>query len=679
EAPPPRPADRPDPLPQGAVARMGTHRFRHPGWPRSLQYGLGGQVLVSVGRGPAVVWDARTGEARRTIGVPRPDEAEVGQTIVEAGRVLADGRSLLLYGNEVVQRHAYTNRGFVWDLERDAEARAFRFGVHKDRRMFGAPGAFAADGSAVAEAEPGFGDDPGTVWLWGEGGKPTGRLAGATTGAGNMWGGDSFALSPDGKLLYVIRPDHSVAVWDVAGEKPVRTFGGGLPVPSAFAVSPDGQHLAIFAAAPREKGRPAPRQPEAVRVWDPAAGKLVTAFEWEKPAADDAWMLHVGFLPDGSVWAAADAGAVFTFRQWDRATGQQVRDWTARLVGRTAQVAVSPDGGRVAVAIHTGLIRVFDAATGRVVSPDNGHQAEVTAVRFTPDGKRLVTVSDDGTARTWDAATGAELRRIDRVGLYPGLSADAGTVFAPDRPKWEAAGRRGLVARDTATGRELWRAEGLFAAFPAPDGRTAVAFERGAAEATLIDLATGRVIRPIPVKGTPLTIGPGGRMAVYAEKNAVSLWDLTTGRRDTGWDAQDAGLLRSATSPGLDRDPDDRIEAAALSPDGKRLAVVVARGSPVQNHEHGCVYVCAATTGEVVWRAKSDFSLGRSAAFSPDGAWVAVAGDRVRVFDAATGGERPGFDGHRGAVQVVAFSPDGTRLATGGADGTAVVWEVPRR
>src|SRR5262249_13976841 len=70
---------------------------------------------------------------------------------------------------------------------------------------------------------------------------------------------------------------------------------------------------------------------------------------------------------------------------------------------------------------------------------------------------------------------------------------------------------------------------------------------------------------------------------------------------------------------------------------------------------------------------------------SPDGKTLAVRGTRtvardvvheVKLLDAVTGQERAVLGGHKGAIQAVAFAPDGKRLVTGGSDGTLRVWDA---
>lgn len=68
-------------------------------------------------------------------------------------------------------------------------------------------------------------------------------------------------------------------------------------------------------------------------------------------------------------------------------------------------------------------------------------------------------------------------------------------------------------------------------------------------------------------------------------------------------------------------------------------------------------------------------------AFSPDSRWLAAGTGRpeVEIWDAVTGRLRDSWGGNGSAVTVVAFSPDGSRLATGSRDGIAKVWGMSGR
>ena len=67
-------------------------------------------------------------------------------------------------------------------------------------------------------------------------------------------------------------------------------------------------------------------------------------------------------------------------------------------------------------------------------------------------------------------------------------------------------------------------------------------------------------------------------------------------------------------------------------------------------------------------------------AFSRDGrilAWSGRGDGLVSLHDAKTGAEVARLVGHGGLVRGIAFAPDGRALATGGADRTIKLWDMP--
>jgi WD40 repeat protein len=103
-------------------------------------------------------------------------------------------------------------------------------------------------------------------------------------------------------------------------------------------------------------------------------------------------------------------------------------------------VLFSPDGARIASGGADKSIKLWDAASGRLLRTFDGHSDTVGSVAFSPDGTRIASGSDDHTIRLWDAASG------NLLFTFEGHSSFVQSVaFSPDGTRiasgcWEALG-----------------------------------------------------------------------------------------------------------------------------------------------------------------------------------------------------------------------------------------------
>ncbi len=254
------------------------------------------------------------------------------------------------------------------------------------------------------------------------------------------------------------------------------------------------------------------------------------------------------------------------------------------------------------------------------------HAAPVRFAVLSADGRRALTAGDDHTARVADTATGA------------------------------------------AVGPELRHDRAVTAADLAPDGARAVTVDAGGT-VRLWDPASGRVVAVLREKGAAVrgaAFAPAGRVLLTAAGSAVHLWDA-----------------RSGAALGAALSHDAPVVHAAFSADGT-LVLSVAEDQAVRFWDAAT----RAALGEPVRHGAAVLH----AAFAPDGRRAATAGadGTVRLWDVPErpanrprylmnwgpiGRTVPVFK-HGAAVARVAFSPDGKRLLTAGADQTAGLWDV---
>ena len=116
---------------------------------------------------------------------------------------------------------------------------------------------------------------------------------------------------------------------------------------------------------------------------------------------------------------------------------------------------------------------------------------------------------------------------------------------------------------------------------------------------------------------------------------------------------------------------DHRIIRLAVSPEGKRIA------SHGEGEKH--IRLWDGDTGREVAILRGHTVSPGVLAFSPDGSRLASGSpypdNSVRLWDSATGRPIAALLGHTNTTRSVAFSPDGRRLVSGSLDQTARLWD----
>lgn len=245
--------------------------------------------------------------------------------------------------------------------------------------------------------------------------------------------------SPDGRTLVTSGPDRT-GIWDAAtgralARAPATTWD------HALAISPDGERIAAVIA-------------EDTIALLSRDGEVTQRL----PKEPDHFVEGMVFSNDGRHLLATEYGPppdhVHVIAVWDLETG------TARRLDVEAwNLAISPDGTRIATAPPDGVIQVIDWRDGTVLQRLVGHRGDVQHVQFNADGTMLASAGHDGTIRVWDLADGVQRLRLGafeqlahRVRFDPsgrwvagiGLVGDRHVVrlFALDRPALLEAARR---------------------------------------------------------------------------------------------------------------------------------------------------------------------------------------------------------------------------------------------
>jgi WD40 repeat protein len=681
-----------DPLPAGALARLGTTRWRHGGIVQFAVMLPDCKTVVTAADDNVVrVWDYPSGKEIRQIGDAAAAYAEnprIGRQVIYRPNgmsvaVAPDGKTVASNFDGTVRLFEIATGKALGPLQ-SSNNQSFRTATAM---------VFSPDGVHLAALEY---DNTVRVWDWAKG-KEVRNFSGPGPNGNIVYGGNhTLVYSPNGKMiastsLQIVggMPVYRIVIWDPTNGKELQS----IPVNQSAAIcspvfSPDSKKLAFTGGD------------SSITVIEPETGRELQKIKGQ--LGTTSWLL---FGP-GSDILFCQSPAQHGVQVVDLATGKVIRKLLDESHnngavfygnGMTPSMSVSPDWKTLILAHREHAPCFIDIQSGKEIGDLGNDASPISLLHFSPDGKYLLTHSNDGPAKKWEAATGKLLhtQTLPQGSMFPTVSPDGKTIasFLPqirsyrltDLESGKELGKIPLPARDYNAG-ITFSPDGRILAVRWPQDQKLDVFELPSCKKLFqINIATGApepnvgIIGPIRMAPSTVFFSADGKLlAAYSDPHTFALWDVTSGKRTLAFTpVNDAFVVDGAFTP-------DRRTVALEMDEGKVALYEIATGTIRRTFAKKPpapatgLMVRGRVMGFVSYGVDNNQGVGTRLGFSPDGKTLFYgAPDRaLYLWDLATGKELTTLKGHTGGITAIAVSPDGTTVATASSDTTGLVWDV---
>ncbi|WP_341732678.1 NACHT domain-containing protein [Microcoleus sp. EPA2] len=360
----------------------------------------------------------------------------------------------------------------------------------------------------------------------------------------------------------------------------------------------------------------------------------------------------VTFSPDGKLLATGDSDGVV--RLWEASSGREILTCKGHT-NVVESVAFSPDGEILASGSYENTIKLWDVKTGECLKVLQGHTGSVMSVTFYPDGNILASGSFDCTIRLWNIHTGecckilqGHTKVVFSVAFHP-----AGEMLA------SGSGDKTVRLWNIGTGECLKTLQGhTKSVFSVAFNSGGEILASGSSDKTvkLWNVSSGECLKTLEGhfdQIRSIAFSPSGEiLASGSHDRTAKLWDINSGE-----------CLNTLQGH------NDRIGSIAFHPGGEIL---------VSGSYDKTLKLWDINSGECLNTLQGHSNQVRSIAFSPNGEMLASGDDAqtVKLWDVSSDECPQILRGHLDRVNLVAFNPSGEILASASYDQTLKLWDI---
>ena len=493
-----------------------------------------------------------------------------------------------------------------------------------------------------------------------------------------------IAFSPDSNLFAFVSSPDTVTISDLNTGKDVAQLTGHTAPVHTLLFSPCGQYLAGANLG------------ATVQIWDTQNESLVMT-----PTTYEGNRVRLAYTADETLRVADVHRNKVVI--WDASKGEKLNVF--ETVGYTGQASrFSSDGTQFAVCSTRGDIQIWQAGIPSKVSSFSGFKSTAYSIVFLQEGKTLVSSHWGRSNKVfWDVASRETLRVLppltERTSLRRSIAlSPCEGMLAVDTSNqnieiWHIASET-LIAELTEHKNKTYRIALAFS----PTGKYLVS--AGANEAYVWNVALwGKRHSLTEQTGSVVDVAfhPDGNLFVTSSRDGTArLWNVETGEQvaplhlpntledTTRYRGEPEEIERVSNGGNLQWKRHQHIESIVFSSCGTLIAGGLGTWMADGLTNEIRLWDTDTLETQMIILPSQGTIRPWALAFSPcgrylvSGAWWCPGLDKapIRIWEVATGEHIHTFWAHSTDVQDVAFSPDGSLLASGSFDGTVLLWDM---